>query len=340
MSEQSKRDNLEKKVSELSGQVDELTKKIDGLNMKLSKVEASSDTLVTQTKALISSSDANKTSNLFKETITDPSGLIAKEMTRYLIMSLEKYQTTDFRRWLVTKGRGVAEKSIQSFVRSGVPQLKWYGATVTELGDKKYRYVNKAFFPFEVNSGMPLIGKVNLAQVVVEVEGDVDAETRQCSNMKCRFSSESPHKDVFESLEKDLVETLKPHTKAYGILSPLGNGLKRIYAILKTQKSFSVPLVLMILLTMLYPTMPPAIQILRALGLSPPWIWFLGLNLGSMTLGIVNGVIVGVVVWLALKYGFANKLGKTVNKVGSWSTRFSKKTEKPKESEVTNQPQK
>src|SRR4030042_6208 len=122
MLEQSKRDNLEKKVSELSGQVDELTKKIDGLNMKLSKVEASSDTLVTQTKALISSSDANKTSNLFKETITDPSGLIAKEMTKYLILSLEKYQTTDFRRWLVTKGKRVAEKSIQSFVRSGVPQ--------------------------------------------------------------------------------------------------------------------------------------------------------------------------------------------------------------------------
>jgi hypothetical protein len=35
---------------------------------------------------------------------------------------------------------------------------------VTELGDKKYRYTNKAFFPFEVNLEMPLIGKVNLAQ--------------------------------------------------------------------------------------------------------------------------------------------------------------------------------
>jgi hypothetical protein len=159
--------------------------------------------------------------------------------------------------------------------------------------------------------------------------------------MKCRFSSEVPQKDVYESFEKDLVESLKPHRRAYGILLPFGKGLKRVFVVLKTQKSFSVPLVLMILLTMLYPTMPPAFQILRALGLSPPWIWFLGLNLGSIAMGIVNGVIVGVVVWLALKYGFANKLGKTVNKVGSWSTRFDKKTEKPKESEgTTNPPQK
>jgi hypothetical protein len=136
-----------------------------------------------------------------------------------------------------------------------------------------------------------------------------------------------------------LVESLKPHRKAYGILSPLGNGLKRVYAILKNQKSFSVPLVLMILLTMLYPTLPPAMQILRALSISPPWIWFLGLNLGSMALGIINGVIFGAVVWLALKYNLANKLGKTVNKVGSWSTRLGNKFEKPKQSEVTPNPQ-
>jgi len=316
-----KGDDLEKRVEELNSQIGQLSTKVDRLSEKMVKIESASDvmlkqtqTLVEHSKNLVTNSEAAESVELMKATISDPCGFMAKEVTEYLFNMLEKYKSTEFRRWLAARGSGVVEKSIASFVQQKVPQLNWYGAKVKEIGKNQFVYSAKTSFPFELNTGIPLVGKVSIAKVVLDVEGKINSDTREVTDIKTSFSSEQPHKEVYMMFERDLTESLKPHKTAYGILSPIGRGIKRIWFFLKKELAFSIPLLLFFLATVLYPAIPPASTIYYLLGGRFIYSWLFGYNATFIIMALLNGILYGALILLLVKVNAVGRVNSAIGK--------------------------
>jgi len=291
-----------KELLELTNKVEALSKKVDAIDEKMEKISNDSKELVKSSKKLMSKLDSEHTSTIVKNEISDPTGMLSKEMTEYFYRSIKKYQTTKFRTWVATRSKPIVNQSIANFVKTQIPQLNWYGAKVTKKGDNQFHYTAKSQFPFELDTGVPIIGKITLAKVNCEVHGDIDSETRDVQNLKFKFDAEQPNDDILDDFEDDITNTLKQHKRTYRILSPFGRGLMKIKTLLVNTPSFSVPLVLFTLATTVFPGIPPAPQIFSALRI----YWFnfriLGINLMNVWHGLINGIIIGTIVYFIFKY--------------------------------------
>ena len=298
-----------KPKTELTDKIQILSDKIDAMDAKLSKVEQCSNTVVVNTQALLNSTELQHANLVVANNISDPNGFIAREITNQLVTMLQKYQNTDFRRWLAARGRNVVEISIANFVGQQLPQLKWYGIQLSKKDEKTIHETAKTTFPVQIKTGIPLISTFTLAKVNFEFEGDVDTKTGQLSNIKSTISTGDEEKQVFKSFVEDLDSSLKPHKRTYAVLHPIGDGITKVYSVLVKETNFSIPFLLLLLGTLLFPQIWPAALIyfglLRAY---PIWFWFLGISLQSLVLGLINGVIYGGVVWAAVKYKFIERM--------------------------------
>ena len=79
------------------------------------RLSKSSNTALNYTQTLLNGNDIQRV-NLIVSNNVDPNGFIARAITNQLIIVMQKYQTTEFRRWLVVRGRNIVEQSIFSFV--------------------------------------------------------------------------------------------------------------------------------------------------------------------------------------------------------------------------------
>lgn len=295
-------------LAKLTEKVDTLSKKVDALDKKMDKIDSNSKELIKNSEKLIAKMDHQQSVDIVKNSICDPTGMLSKEMTEYFYKSIKKYQTTKFRTWLATRSKPIVNESITQFVKSQIPQLNWYGAKVTRMGNNEFHYTAKSSFPFELDTGVPIVGKIALASIQCEVHGDIDSETRVVKNLKFKFDADQPHGNVLDDLEDDLTDSLKEHKRTYGLLSPFGRGLKKIKKLLINTPTFSVPLLLFTIATIVFPGIPPAPQIFSALGVFLFNFRILGINLMNVWHGLVNGVIVGTVVWFIFKYNVIDKL--------------------------------
>ncbi|MCX6649819.1 MAG: hypothetical protein NTV61_10610 [Candidatus Bathyarchaeota archaeon] len=295
--------------TELSDQIKKLSEKIDAIDSKLTKVEECSNATVTHIQSIANMSDIQKANLVMSNNVSDPNGFIAREITNQLIVMLQKYQTTDFRRWLVLRGRNVVEQAVAGFVSQQLPQLKWYNVQLSKIDEKTYHQTAKTTFPVQIKTGIPLISAITVAKVNFEYEGDVDIKTNTISNTKSRLNTSEEEKQVFKSFIEDLDSSLKPHKKTYSILHPIGAGINRLYALFMKETNFSIPFITILLLTMLIPSIWPAsfiyFGLLRAY---PIWFWFLGISIQNLVLGIINGAIYGAFFWLAIRYKFLERL--------------------------------
>jgi hypothetical protein len=305
---------------DLSSQIQVLSDKIDAVDAKLTKVEQCSNTTMTNTQTLVNNTDMQHANLVVTNNISDPNGFIAREITNQLIVMLQKYQNTDFRRWLAARGRNVVEISIANFVSQQLPQLKWYGVQLSKIDESTYHQTAKTSFPVQLKTGIPIISTITLAKVNFEFEGDVDVKSSKLSNTKSTISTGEEEKQVFKSFVEDLDGSLKPHKRTYAVLHPIGSGVNRVYKVLLKETNFSIPFALLLLATIFAPQIwPAAIIYFGLLRLYPIWFWFLGISLQSLVFGLINGAIYGSIVWLAIRYkilermkvfGFLTKINK------------------------------
>lgn len=295
-------------IATLSEKVDNLSKKVDDLDKKIEKLDNNSEALIKSSEKLMAKLDQQCTSDIVKNKICDPTGMLSQEMTEYFYKSIKKYQTTKFRTWLATRSKPIVNESITQFVKSQIPQLNWYGAKVTKTGNNEFHYTATSHFPFELDTGVPIVGKIALARVQCVVHGDIDSETRDVSNLKFQFDADQPHGDVLDDFEDDLTGSLKQHKKTYRVLSPFGRGLKKIKKLLVDTPTFSIPLALFILATTIFPGIPPAPQIFNALGIYLFNIRILGINLMYVWHGFINGLIIGTIVYFICKFKIDERL--------------------------------
>jgi TolA-binding protein len=83
----------QEQVVQLSSQVNELNQKIDKLNAKLEKSEATNSTILEQQKQMLNATNNSRSQEIMRQTVSNPTGLIAKEATNYIIRTLEKIKS-------------------------------------------------------------------------------------------------------------------------------------------------------------------------------------------------------------------------------------------------------
>ena len=296
-------------IEELSKQISNLDKKIVSIDAKITSVENSNQAVIANTQKIVSTSEFANTTMIMENNIADPNGFIARELTNNLYTLLQNYQNTSFRRWLAVSGRKVVEASISGFVSSKLPQLRWYNIHMTKLPDGKYHQTAKTSLPVELRTGIPVINVITLAKCVFEVEGDIDSNTKEFTNLKTKLTMEQMDKEVWASFFEEVNDSLKPHKTTYAVLSPIGHGIRRLFSFLQKETNFSYPFLLLLVSTIIWPTIWPAYTLYYYI-LRWPFIafWLLGINIMSVILGLINGLIYGVAVWAALKYKLLEKM--------------------------------
>jgi hypothetical protein len=307
--ETSKQDN-----AKLSAQVEELNKKIDALNSKLENTEANSAAILAQSQASLAAANAAKSQEIMRQTVSNPTGFIAKEAVQYVIKCLEKSQKSKTQQWMVTRGRGVVESAIGGYISQRLPMLNWYGSSVTGTeSTDKYHICTKTSFPVEINTGVPFVGKVALTRVILEVESDINPKTNETSNLKCHLSNEQVNRDLINSLYEDTVNLIRPHKTAWSILQPIGSGLQKFYRFMKRETNFSIPFLILFLLTLFFfPNIPPAPQIWGFLKWPYATYLIFGISPTRLPWAIINGVIWGIAFWAIVRFHLLPGLGKVI----------------------------
>ena len=303
-------------LNSLSKQVEDLNQKMDTMNAKMEKNASDSAALVAQTQTLVNATNANKSLEIMRQTVASPTGIIAKEASNYVIKTLEKNQKSKTSQWMATRGRSVVERAIESYITQQLPQVNWYGTNVTGTQtQEKYHVKSHTNFPVDINTGVPFVGKVTIARVGLEVECDVNNKTNETSNFKCRISSENPGKDLFESIQEDLTGLLKPHKTLWAIVRPIGLAFFGFIRFMKKETNFSIPfLILFIFTVFIYARIFPAAQLWNnVLGYKTPVFGLFGIRPINILWGIVNGIIWGAFIWIAIRFKLFPGLGKVIS---------------------------
>jgi hypothetical protein len=298
-------------IVELTEQVKILNTKIDAMDGKLAKIEENSTAIINNTKHLIESSEFTRTNEILSNTISDPNGFIARELSNQLYVMLEKYQSTNFRRWAATRGRTVVEATIAQFVSRQVPMLNWYGVSISKINDKEYHQKAKTSFPVDLNTGIPIIGKITLAKCIFDIEADVDIDSKQVKNLKTVFTTEQIDKQIFTSFIEDIDGSLKTHKRVYGVLSPIGRGINNIWLLMKRETNFSYPFLFMFLSAYILGFFWPTYEIWVLLRFPYVYGGLLGIGYQRFLWGLFNGALYGAVIWVAVRYKLLEKMQAT-----------------------------
>ena len=298
-------------VTKLKSQIEELNNKIDSLNSKLDKNEATSAQLLKQSQAMVETTGAVKAQEIMRQTVSNPSSFIAVEATNFIVKYLEKHQTTRFRTNAVARGRKVMEGVVSSYIAQRVPLLNWYGTSVSATGGNQYHLITKTNFPVRVNTGLPVIGNVTIARVVMEVEGDVDTVTNKMTNTKCNLTTDEAQRQVMKDLQEEVEHTLKPHKTLWSVLYPIGKGIRGVYRFLRHETAFSIPLLILFLVTaFITPNLFPAKSIWGLFHLPVIFTRYLGISPLALLFGLINGIIYGAIIWAIVRFNVIPGLGK------------------------------
>jgi hypothetical protein len=191
---------------------------------------------------------------------------------------------------------------------------------ISKIDENTFHQTAKTTFPVQLSTGIPLINAITIAKVNFEFEGDVDVMTSKISNTKSHLSTGDEEKKVFKSFVEDLDSSLKPHKRTYTVLRPIGVGINKLYTVMVKETNFSIPFVVLLLTTMIFPQLwPGAFIYFGLLRAYPLWFWFLGISIQNLVLGFLNGALYGSLVWLALRFkllermkifGFLTKINK------------------------------
>ena len=297
--------------AQLSSQITELNKKIDSLNDKLDKNQASTEQLMKQSKTMVDTTGSVKAQEILRQTVSNPSGFIAIEATNFIVKYIQVHQTTRFRATAMAKGRKVLQTIIANYIAQKVPQLNWYGTSVSAQGGNRYHMKTRTNFPVRINTGIPLVGNVTIAMVAMEVEGDVDTVTNEMTNTKCSLATDDTQRQVFKDIQEEMEYTFKPHKHIWAVMYPTGKGIRALFRFLKKETAFSIPLLIMFIITGFFaPSLFPAAAIWRHLGQPVIFHRFIGISPLALWFGIINGIIWGAVIWAVIRFNIIPGLGK------------------------------
>jgi len=80
-------------------------------------------------------------------------------------------------------GIGFAKSILASAISTKMPTLVWSDVVVYKITSDIYRTCIVTAFPFTIDTGLPIIGSINIARIYIMIEGDVNISTKDVTNI-------------------------------------------------------------------------------------------------------------------------------------------------------------
>lgn len=80
-------------------------------------------------------------------------------------------------------GIGFAKSILAGAISTKMPTFVWNDVDVYSIGTNVYRACIVSAFPLTIETGIPLIGDVNIARIYIMIEGDVNISTRDVTSI-------------------------------------------------------------------------------------------------------------------------------------------------------------
>ena len=169
-------------VSSLNQRIENLETLTNNLQTEINSLSSEIDTLQAQVNDLQIEIDIEKAFGLLKKELAHPGSYIAEQVTNALFSEL-KSSNNEFQNWVVVIGETLVKNTLASIIDSKMPTLVWNNKQVVHQGDREYSVSVITYFPIEIDTGVPLIGKISVAKVSLTMSGTVDVALKTVTNI-------------------------------------------------------------------------------------------------------------------------------------------------------------
>ena len=169
-----------------SADFSELRQKVANLEYSLSDTKSELSTAKNQIIQLQSTvqklqiqADSSTAYELLRKTLTDPK-LLSAQITNQVMTSIN------------VPGIFQSQVSgiISTFISSKLPTVNWVKNSISVSSGRTYVTSMKSIFPIEIETGIPLVGKITVARLTIIATGLVNVETEAVTNIQATIQIE------------------------------------------------------------------------------------------------------------------------------------------------------
>lgn len=170
---------LESQVASLQGlttTVDGLSTTVTRLNRDLNDIQSIVSTMQDELEQARILAEKSTGYEILKKEASQPGGLVAGLLIDDLFEEL-KASENKIVTWIAIVGENVAKDAIASIINSKIPALVWYNYDADIVGTNLYDLYIVTYFPIEINTGLPIVGTINIAKINLVLKGRVNIST-------------------------------------------------------------------------------------------------------------------------------------------------------------------
>lgn len=168
--------DLRRRDSELITQVRSLTTEVNNLKEINSQLSVKVDILQNEL-------DKAQAFSILRKTLSSPEDLIASQMVNSAYSIIQDSNNPQLSA-IKTLSEPVLKNLLGTFLRTKIPTLVWIEGEISPKGNRVYTTTMATSIPVEIETGIPVIGKVNIGKFVLSIRADVDLSFKTVSNIR------------------------------------------------------------------------------------------------------------------------------------------------------------
>ncbi len=163
--------SLNSNINKLQLDLQNAQRQIQQLESELENSKSDITKLKSQLQTLQLQADSSTAYELMRKELTNPTDIISKSIVSQL--KLQNSQLSE-----------VAENVVSVALKNKLPTVNWVKDSIVPISGRNYKTIMKTEFPIEIDTGIPIIGTITLAKIVVKVSGNVGIENEVVTNLQ------------------------------------------------------------------------------------------------------------------------------------------------------------
>lgn len=166
--------NLINTDSQHNSDINNLVSQLASVQNELSSIENSINVMITDIECV-------QAYSLLKYEMMNPGSLFASSITDEIFNNL-RYSESTITQWIGIVGSSVVKNILGAALDSTMPSLVWNDFWIASSGNHQYTTYIVSYFPIVLDTGLPIIGEITIAQVGLVVTATVNVQTEIVSN--------------------------------------------------------------------------------------------------------------------------------------------------------------
>ena len=166
---QTTKNDLQSTKDELQTTKNELQNTKTGLQNSQNEINQLKSTI----QKLQTQADSSTAYELMRKTLSDPN-LLSNQITDKIISSDKT----------LNQFRAQISGLLSATINTKLPSVNWVKNSITPLSGRTYQTSMKTVFPIDLETGIPIIGKITIARIEIIATGSVNVETESVSNIQ------------------------------------------------------------------------------------------------------------------------------------------------------------